>query len=233
MARTLAERIKDSVGTGTEPPELLSIDSIVTAITGTAGTATAGGIVVLGASKEIATITTATITNLTTTTLTLGAVAVTATGTEINTLAGVTAGTAAASKAVVLDANKGITGFRSTSAVNPTTQAAAGTLNSTGTLTAALMLGGIVTSTTAAGVTATLDTGTALDTAYLALFAGGAANDYFEFSIVNTGPNSITVATAGGWTDGGNAFVAVATGTSARFGCRRTGSNAWTIFKVA
>lgn len=51
----------------------------------TPGTATASKAVVLGASKEIATITTGTITNLTTTTLTLGATALGATATELNT----------------------------------------------------------------------------------------------------------------------------------------------------
>jgi hypothetical protein len=177
--------------------------------------------------------------------LVIGGVALTATATELNALAanglsaaelavldGVTAGTSAASKAMVLDANKGITGFRSTSAVNPTTQGAAGTLNATGTLTAALMLGGIVTSTTAAGVTATLDTGTILDTAYLALFAGGAVSDAFEFSVVNTGANTFTIATAAGWTDGGNGFAAVAAASSATFRVRRTAANTFTIFKV-
>lgn len=158
-------------------------------------------------------------------------------------------GTAAASQPLVLDAAKQIgtittatitnlttsvvSGFRGTGTLYPTGQAAANALNSTGTQTAAMMLGGIITSTTAAGVTATLDTGTALDTAYLAAFPTGAANDYFEWSIVNTGGNSYTQATAAGWTDGGNLFVAVATATSARFGARRTGANAWTGFKVA
>jgi hypothetical protein len=50
----------------------------------TPGTATASKAVVLGASKEIATITTATITNLTTSALTLGATALGATAAELN-----------------------------------------------------------------------------------------------------------------------------------------------------
>lgn len=151
---------------------------------------------------------------------------------ELAVLDGVTPGTAAVSKALVLDANKGVSGFRSTGTLNPTGQAAANALNATGTQTAAMMLGGIITSTSAAAVVATLDTGTLLDTAYLAAFPGGAANDYIEWSVVNTGSNSYTQATAGGWTDGGNLFVAVATATSARFGARRTAANAWTGFKV-
>jgi len=50
----------------------------------TAGTATASKAVVLGASKEISTITTATITNLTSTAITIGATALDATAAEIN-----------------------------------------------------------------------------------------------------------------------------------------------------
>lgn len=112
-------------------------------------------------------------------------------------------------------------------------QPAAGTLNATGTLTATLLLGGIVTSTTGAGVTATLDTGANLETALLALYPDANVSDYFEFSVVNTGGNSFTIATASGWTDGGNGFVAVTTATSARFGVRRTAASTYTIFKVA
>jgi hypothetical protein len=55
------------------------------------------------------------ISSLATTSLTLGATAITATGTEINTLAGVTAGTAAASKALVLDSSSNITGINNLS----------------------------------------------------------------------------------------------------------------------
>jgi len=142
-------------------------------------------------------------------------------------------GTVVASSPLVVDANKGIGGFRQTAAVMPTTQAAAGTLNATGTLTAALLLGGIVTSTTGAAVVATLDTATILDAAYLALFPGGQPSDYIEVAIVNTGGNTFTVATAAGWTDGGNAFVAFAAATSGKLGLRRTAANTWTIFKVA
>lgn len=112
------------------------------------------------------------------------------------------------------------------------TQAAAGTLNATGTLTAALMLGGIVTSTTGAAVTATLDTGTLLETALIAIYPALAVGDWFEFSVIATGANAFTIATATGWTDGGGGFTAVATATSARFGVRRTAANTYTIFKV-
>lgn len=123
--------------------------------------------------------------------------------------------------------------WRDTRTTPLATQAAAGTLNATGTLTAALLLGGIVTSSTAAAVTATLDTGTLLETALLALYPALAVGDYFEFSVIATGANALTIATATGWTDGGGGFTAVATATSARFGVRRTAANTYTIFKVA
>jgi len=146
----------------------------------------------------------------------------------------VQAGVAKASSPMITDANVGISGFRDTRTTPIYTQGAAGTLNSTGTLTAALMLGQIVTSTTAAAVTATLDTGTLLETALIALYPGLQNNDYFEFTVINTGgANAFTIATATGWTDGGNGFVAVAAASSARFGVRRTAANTYTIFKIA
>lgn len=145
-----------------------------------------------------------------------------------------TPGTAGASAALVTDANRGIAGFRDTRTTPLYVQGAAGALDATGTLTAALMLGGIVTSSTAAAVTATLDTGTLLETALIALYPNLQVNDYFEFSIINTGAtNAITVATAAGWTNGGEAFTAVAAHSAARFGVRRTAANTYTIFKVA
>jgi len=107
-------------------------------------------------------------------------------------------------------------------------------LNATGTLTSAMMIGGIVTSTTAAAVVATLDTATNFETALKAYFgtavlAVGAA---IEFTVVNTGANTFTIATAAGWTDGGGGFQAVAAGLAARFRAVRTAANAYTLYKV-
>src|SRR5262249_45675793 len=148
---------------------------------------------------------------------------------ELAVLDGVTAGTAAASKALVVDANRGIgTTWRDTRTLPIYSQAAAGTLNATGTLTAALMQGGIVTSTTGSAVTATLDTGTLFETALLVLYPGLQNNDTVMFSVINTGANGFTIATATGWTDGGGGFTAVAAGTSGRFAARRTGANTYT-----
>ena len=108
------------------------------------------------------------------------------------------------------------------------TQGTPGTLNATGTLTAALMLAGIVTSTTGAAVTATLDTAANLDTAF-----GTSApnNTAFDFSVINTGgANAFTIATATGWTLVGS--MAVAFGTSGRFRARKTGAGAWTLYRL-
>jgi uncharacterized protein YaiE (UPF0345 family) len=77
----------------------------------------------------------------------------------------------------------------------PNNQPTPGTLNATGTLTAALILGGIVTSTTAAAVTATLDTGTVCDAALTM-----AVNDSFDWSVIQHGANSFTVTAATGHT---------------------------------
>lgn len=124
-------------------------------------------------------------------------------------------------------------GLTTTGGLTVNKQPTPGVLNSTGTLTAAMMLSGIVTSTTAAAVTATLDTGALLEAAWLAIYPALAVNDAFEFAVVNTGANGFTIATASGWTDGGNAFTAVAAGTTGRFLVRRTAASAFTIYKVA
>jgi hypothetical protein len=144
------------------------------------------------------------------------------------------AGTAVPNTAMVTDANNGIGGsWRDTRITQLEQQTAPAALNATGTLTAANMLTGLVTSSTAAAVTATLDTGTLFETALIAAFPGLQNGDSVDFSIVNTGPNAFTIATAAGWTDGGNAFVAVATATSARFVARRTAANTYTLYKMA
>ena len=127
-----------------------------------------------------------------------------------------------------------VTGWRDTRSTPLFSQGAATALNATGTLTVAMMLGGLVTSTTAAAVTATLDTGALLETALLALYPNLAVNDYFEFSIINTGgTNAVTVATASGWTDGGGGFTAApAAQIVARYGVRRTAAGAYTLYRV-
>lgn len=100
------------------------------------------------------------------------------------------------------------------------------TLNATGTLTSALIQGGLVTSTTAAAVVATLDTGAVMD-------ASGtfAINDCFIWSAINTGGNAFTVtAAASGHTVVGAG--AVAAGTSGRFMTRKTAAATFVSYRI-
>lgn len=95
-------------------------------------------------------------------------------------------------------------------------QATPGTLNATGTLTAALVFTGLVTSSTAAAVTATLDTAALLDAAVTM-----GVGDSFDYVLVNTGgSNAITLTTSTGNTIVGTA--AVSANTSGRFRMYKT-----------
>ena len=100
-------------------------------------------------------------------------------------------------------------------------------LNATGTLTAAAILSGIVTSTTAAAVTATLDTGAIMDAA--GEFAIG---DSFDWSVINTGgANAFTVtAAASGHTVVGAG--AVANSTSGVFRTRKTAADTFITYRI-
>jgi len=102
-----------------------------------------------------------------------------------------------------------------------------GVLNATGTLTAAMIASGIVTSTTAAAVTATLDTGAVMDAA-LKMEIG----ESFDWSVINTGGNAFTVtAAATGHTIVGTA--AVATVTSATWRTRKTAAETYISYRIA
>jgi uncharacterized protein YaiE (UPF0345 family) len=105
-------------------------------------------------------------------------------------------------------------------------QGAPGVLNATGTLTAAMILSGIVTSTTAAAVTATLDTGAIVDAA--SEFAIG---DSFDWSVINTGGNAFTVTASSGHTIVGTA--AVATVTSAVWRTRKTAADTFVSYRLS
>lgn len=100
-------------------------------------------------------------------------------------------------------------------------------LNATGALTAAMVLGGIVTSTTAAPTTGTLPTGVVMDAA-----SSFSVGDAVDFSVINTGPSAFTVAAAAsGHTVVGN--MVVAGGTTGRFRTRKTGSNTFVTYTLA
>lgn len=105
-------------------------------------------------------------------------------------------------------------------------QTTPGTLNATGTLTAALLQGGIVTSTTGAAVAATLETGATLDAA-----GTFAVDDSFDWSVINTGGNAFTVTASTGHTIVGTA--AVATVTSARWRTRKTAAATFVSYRIA
>lgn len=106
-------------------------------------------------------------------------------------------------------------------------QSAPGTLNATGTLTAALILGGIVTSTTAAAVTATLDTGAVMDAV-----TDMAADDGFLWAAINTGgSNAFTVTASSGHTIVGAG--AVAANSSGRFLTRKTAADTFVTYRLS
>ena len=101
-----------------------------------------------------------------------------------------------------------------------------GVLNATGTLTATMILSGIVTSTTAAAVTATLDTGAITDAA--GEFAIG---DSFDWSAINTGgANAFTVTASTGHTIVGAG--AVAASTSGLFRTRKTAADTFVTYRI-
>ena len=105
-------------------------------------------------------------------------------------------------------------------------QPAPNALDATGTLTGAMIMGGIVTSSTAAAVTATLDTGTVMDTV-----SNFAINDGSKWSAINTGgANAFTVTASSGHTIVGSGTVAAS--SSARFLTRKTAANTFVTYRI-
>lgn len=110
--------------------------------------------------------------------------------------------------------------------------AAPQTATSTATLTAAQVTGGwLVANPSTSAATYTLPTAAAID----AIVTSAKVGSTFTLNIINTGTSSgtVTLATATGMTDGGNAFVAVAITSSAQFTFRKTGDAAYTVYKTA
>ena len=100
------------------------------------------------------------------------------------------------------------------------------TLNATGTLTAAMLLSKIVTSTTAAAVTATLDTGAIMDAATTL-----AIGEAIAWSAINTGGlNAFTVTASTGRTIVGAG--AVAANSSGRFLTRKTAASTFVTYRL-
>ena len=107
-------------------------------------------------------------------------------------------------------------------------QATPGTLNATGTITGALILGGIITSTTAAAVTGTLATGAVMDAT-----SSFAINESVDWSVINTGAtNAFTVAqAASGHTVVGNMTVALS--TTGRFRTVKTAAATFVTYRLS
>lgn len=84
--------------------------------------------------------------------------------------------------------------------------------------------------TPAAPINFTLPTVAALESAYQAMCEK--VNSAFEFIIINTTANAITVVTNTGWTVTGGGSVAV-TSASARFQARKTGAGTWQLYRIA
>lgn len=99
-------------------------------------------------------------------------------------------------------------------------------VNVTGAVSAAAIMGGIVTSTTAAAVAGTVPTGAVMDAA-----SDIAIGDSFDWSVINTGPNTFTVTAASGHTLVG--VAAVLTVTSALFRTRKTAADTFVTYRLS
>lgn len=99
--------------------------------------------------------------------------------------------------------------------------------NVSATITAAQVIGGLITSTSAAAVALTLPTASDLNTQLLASHPGLANNDSILLHIRNTGPNSVTMTTNTGWTLHGD--MVVETATTATYLVHRTSASAYTL----
>ena len=162
-------------------------------------------------------------------------------------LSGVTAGTATASKAVVLGASKEIATITTLTATTVNASAVVigqGTPTAkTGVTTIAIadILTGIVTlaHTVGSTVALTLDTGTAMDTGKPASLVADQAIDWYLINTSAAALDTGTLTAAGGHTIVGNAIIQSAHvstggiyGNSAHFRSRRTATNTWITYRV-
>ena len=115
----------------------------------------------------------------------------------------------------------------------PATNIGAGT-----TLTAAQLASGIllVGASQTTAQTFTLPAASGLDTATNAVVPNARVGSTFELVVINTGTSSGTAALSmgsnTGFTDGGNATVAVGATASGRFLFRKTADATWTVYRV-
>lgn len=156
---------------------------------------------------------------------------------------GITNGTPAAGKALVADANVGVGAFRLTAGSYLYKQATPAAKTTSVTLTAAELLGGIITGNQgAAGAAAyTLPLATDLETALLAVHPGLQNDDSFDVNVINlsaVAAEDITMTTNTGWTLVGSMLVieqaaANPAGSNGQFRARRTAANAYTLYRIA
>ncbi len=106
------------------------------------------------------------------------------------------------------------------------TQGAPVAVNTTGAVSAAAIMGGIVTSTTGAAVAGTVPTGAVMDAA-----SDIAIGDSFDWSVINTGGNTFTVTAATGHTLVG--VAAVVTVTSGLFRTRKTAADTFVTYRLS
>ena len=101
-------------------------------------------------------------------------------------------------------------------------------LNATGAVTGAMILGGLLTSTTAAAVTGTVPTGAVLDAT-----SSFAINESVDWSVINTGAtNAFTVAAAAsGHTVVGNMTVALS--STGRFRTVKTAAATFVTYRLS
>jgi len=100
-------------------------------------------------------------------------------------------------------------------------------LNTTGAVTAAAILGGIVTSTTAAAVAGTIPTGAVMDAS-----SSFTVGDSIDWSVITTGANAFTVtAAASGHTVVGN--MVVAAGKAGLFRTRKTAADTFVTYSLS
>lgn len=166
----------------------------------------------------------------------------TASATELNVLDGVTAGTATASKGLVLDANKAVDSFRVTGRIFETQDITPETATDTATLTDAQMLGKILVATPTSAAAYTTPTGALLDDAVIAVHPALASGDSFDLVIINlggTGDDITLTPPASGLTIVGNAVVGpladVATEQESQgtFRFVRGAADTWVAYRVA
>ena len=106
------------------------------------------------------------------------------------------------------------------------------------TLTGAQIAAGIllVGASQTTAQTFTLPSATILDTAATAVVPNARVGSFFELVVVNTGTGSGTAAlsmgSGTGFTDGGNATVAIGATSSGRFLFRKTADATWTVYRV-